>query len=210
MTRRPATPAAAGFTLIEVLIALSIFAMLSTAGVMLLRSTITTQASVSRQLRGSGEIIRVRALVAGALLSAQPRANRDEGGAPRAALLGTADMMAVVHSSDGGIRSTETSVERSTYRVADGRLIRDGTSRIDGASADTPATLMRGITAATWRYRGSDGNWSDSWSPDRPDRLPRAVELTINRVGGSPVSMAFLVAPDGLPAPGSERAGTQQ
>lgn len=197
-------PGEQGFTLVEVMIALSIFAMLAVAGVMLLRSSITTQASVARQLGDTSELVRLRAILASELMAASPRPSRDAGGAVRQALVGTTDQMAVVHANDGGV---DGAMRRATYRLDGDRLVRDGEERVDGSTPGTAATIVRDVTAIAWRYRGLDGGWTGQWAPDRPDRLPTAVELTLTRRGGPPVTMAFLVAPDGLPAPGTGDGG---
>lgn len=115
-------------------------------------------------------------------------------------------MMSVVSASEG--TGNEAGVARATYRLSGGTLVRDGASHIDGEASGEPATIVRGVTSLSWRYRGADGGWSATWAPDRPDRLPRAVELTITRTVQAPLMMQFLVAPDGLPPPGSDATGT--
>ncbi len=196
--------AANGFTLVEVLIALSIFAMLAVTGVMLLRSSITTQAGVARQLGDTSEVMRLRAILASEMMAASPRPSRDASGQSRPAMVGTASAMALVHSNDTGAVG---SISRATYRLDDGRLVRDGEGRVDGTSAATTAVMVRDVTSIAWRYRGIDGSWTDQWTPDRPDRLPVAVELTLARQAGPPITMAFLVAPDGLSAGGDDANG---
>ena len=50
------------------------------------------------------------------------------------------------------------------------------------------------------RYRDGAGNWNDSWTSEPGDRLPRAVEVRMNRTGRAPLVMLFLTAP-ALPPP---------
>ena len=192
----------AGFTLVEMLIALSLFAVVSVAGLMLLRSSISTQAAVTGHLGDLGSLTRLRALLSSELLSAQPRPSRDGGGTVRPALTGSADAISMVFASEGV--GSEGGVGRSTYRLVDGALVRDGATHVDGEATGPAATIIRNVSAARWRYRDATGHWADSWSPDRPDRLPRSVELTLQVAGAAPTVMLFLVAPDGLPPPAGE------
>ena len=189
-----------GFTLIEMLVALAIFAMVSAAGVMMLRSSLDAQASVSKRLADTSGLMRLRAMVAGELMSAQPRPVRDTGGAIQPAIAASGNSMSVTYAGDG----TPGGLGRATYRLDGSNLIRTGGLYADGAVEGPPAVLMRDVAALTWRYRGLDGQWSDGWTPDRPDRLPRAVEMTVTRTNNPPVTMAFVVGPDGLPPPGAD------
>ena len=186
-----------GFSLVEMIVALSIFAIVSTAGVMLLRSSIDTQMAVSHQLTDASGITRLRALLASELLAAQPRPTRAPDGSLRPALSGSAAMMSVVSASEG--TGSEAGVMRATYRLDGNNLVRDGEGRIDGETSGEPAIIVRSVASLGWRYRGAKGGWSEVWAPDRPDRLPRAVELSITRTGQAPLTILFLVAPDGLP-----------
>lgn len=197
-----------GFTLVEMMVALGIFAMVSAAGVMLLRASIDTQTAVAKRLGEGSGVARLRAILGSELASAQPRPGRDASGNPRAAMLGTATSIAFVHAA--GDDPLAGRLARSTYALDNGALVRSGSPRIDGETPSDPAALLRDVTSLAFRYRGLDGGWSDVWSPDDPARLPRAVELSVARRGSAPLVLRFLVGPDGLPPPGSEAPEPQQ
>lgn len=198
MKRRPGTTER-GFTLIEMLVALAIFAMVSAAGVMMLRASLDAQASVSTRLADTSGLMRLRAMLAGELMSAQPRPVRDTGGTMQPAIAANGNSMALSYAGDG----TPGGVGRATYRLDGSNLVRTGGLYADGAPEGPPAVLIRNVAALRWRYRGIDGAWADGWAPDRPDRLPRAIEMTLTRKNSPPVVMAFVVGPDGLPPPGA-------
>lgn len=191
-----------GFTLVELLVALTIFALISAAGVALLRSSIDTQTAVSKRLSEGGGINRLRAILATELASAQPRPVRDESGNALPAFVGEGGAIAFVHAADSG--TAEGTLARSRYALEGGALVRQAVDRIDGASPGDPAPLVREVTAARWRFRGLDGSWSDAWQPDDVARLPHAVELTLERRGAAPLVLRFLVGPDGLSPPGQQ------
>lgn len=194
-----------GFTLVELLVALTIFAMVSAAGVMLLRSSIDTQMAVSKRLSEGGGVNRLRAIIGSELASAQPRPVRDQSGNPLPAFVGESGSIAFVHAADSG--GVEGALGRSRYALEGGALIRQASPQVDGANPGDPAPLVREVTAARWRFRSLDGGWSENWQPDDPGRLPRAVELTLERQGVAPLVLRFLVGPDGLPPPGQEPQG---
>ena len=77
-----------GFTLVEMLIALSIFGMLTAAGVTLLSLTARTQETSDRLLAELGEIRRTGALLTADLAQATPRLYRDRDGRPQRAFTG--------------------------------------------------------------------------------------------------------------------------
>lgn len=188
-----------GFTLVEMLVALAIFALVSAAGVMLLRSSVDTQIAVSARLGEGSAILRTRALLSADLASAQPRAVRDASGVQQTAFVSDGSGITFTHSAsdDAGIER----LERTRYALESGSFVRRSTSAVDGGGEAVAAVLVREVTGARWRVRNSDGGWSEGWSADNPARLPRAVELTLDRDGAPPLTMVFLVGPDGLPPP---------
>lgn len=202
-TQRP-SQGNAGFTLIEMLVALAIFAMVSAAGVMLLRASIATQASVSSRLSEGGGFNRLRAMLGRELATAQSRPSRDQQGSLRPAFSGTPAGFAFVHASAGD--DSGAGLARVAYALEGGALVRRSTTALDGAADGDPATILRNVTTLACRYRGVDGSWNDSWTADDAARLPRMVELTVQRNVGAPLTMRFLVAPDGL-APEGQAGG---
>lgn len=185
-----------GFTLVEMLVALAIFAMLSAAGVMLLRASIDTQVAISAKLGESGGINRLRAMLTRELATAQPRLSRDESGSLRAAFVGSGQSISFVHGSGG--EAGGPLIGRVSYALDNGALVRRASDRIDGGAEGEAATILREVTALNWRFRTRDGSWIDAWAADDAARLPLAVELTVARRGGAPLTMRFLVGPDGL------------
>src|SRR3546814_9961276 len=55
--------------------------------------------------------------------------------------------------------------------------------------------LLDRVEEIVWRFRDTQGDWRDEWTPSQPDLLPRAVEMRITRTGEPSVTLRFLVGP---------------
>lgn len=190
MTRpRPQT----GFTLVEMLVSLFIFALLSAAGVALLSYSAKAQGFASARLDDVAAVRRMGALLTSDLAQATGRLPRDDMGRAHPAFDGQAASMELVRGGwdnlDGAPRA---SVQKVEYRLAGGRLERIAYPYIDGAAAMPPLVLLDDIRALHLRYRDKDGKWRERWDPTRPTELPRAVELVLDSETGT-IRHLFLV-----------------
>jgi general secretion pathway protein J len=185
-------PSRSGFTLVEMLIALTIFGMLTAAGVALLTLTVRTQETSERLLAQVGELRRAGALLTADLGQAAPRLSRDRDGRPRPAFIGAAGdgelLLALVR---GG--NDEDPLQRVEYRYRDGRLDRLAFARVDGESRAVTTPLLSGVRQIRLRYRDRDGAWQPVWNVTDPTRLPRAVEMVSDSETHNSVRELFLV-----------------
>jgi len=183
-----------GFTLVELLVSLAIFGLLTAAGVALLGFSVRAQDMAGTRLDILAERGRLGALVTGDLAQAAPRIWRDEAGTVHAPFEGDAQSIAFVRRGwenfDGASRA---SLQRAAYRLADGRLERVAYRHVDGSSAMPPTVLISDVARLVFRYRTKEGEWRERWDPTRIDEMPRAVEMVIERQGEPPVTMLFLV-----------------
>jgi general secretion pathway protein J len=181
-----------GFTLVEMLIALTIFGMLTAAGVALLSLTVRTQATSERLLDEVGELRRAGALLTADLGQAAPRISRDRDGRPRPAFIGAAGdgelLLALVR---GG--TDEDPLQRVEYRLREGRLERLAFARVDGDARAVSVPLLSGVRQVRLRYRDREGVWQPVWTVTDPTRLPRAVELVSDSETHGSVRALFLV-----------------
>ena len=186
---------AAGFTLVEMLIALSIFGMLTAAAVTLLTVTARTRESADRLLAETGEIRRLGALLTADLALAAARPWRDRDGGRRPAFAGDSGdgpmLMAFVRrgfdAGDGG------ALQRVGYRLQGGRLERLGDRRVDGGAAAASMPLLDGVRAVRLRFRDEEGGWRARWDPTETTALPVAVELVTDSEAHGLVRQLFLV-----------------
>jgi general secretion pathway protein J len=208
MTRSLSTEAERGqhgFTLVEMLIALSIFAAIAAIGVGLLRSSIDTQDAVQVRLKAMGGINRLRAVMANDLAQALPRSTRGPSGEAVPAFIGSSTGFAFVHGGAGGIDAgPRPSVERVGYALVGSEWRRATQPMLDGTALDDGDRLIDEVAGAAVRYRDDRGQWSELWSSDPGDRLPRAVEVRLTRTGRAPLTMIFLTAPTPPVPPAAE------
>ena len=177
-----------GFTLVEMMIALFIFGLITAAGVTLLSLSARTQESSDRLLGELGELRRTGALLTADLGQAAPRLYRDRDGRPQRAFAGGAGdaPMLLAFVRRGWDRGEGSTLQRVGYRLRDGRLERLGFARVDGGGAAVTMNVMDGITALRLRYRDDDGEWRERWDSTDATRLPVAVELvTSSRTHGT-------------------------
>lgn len=192
---------ARGFTLVEMVVALLIFAILAGAGVALLRASVDTQEAVDGALADLGSAARLRALLAADLSQAVVR---PIDGAPRG-FAGSSGELRLVRTFEPAERQAGASgLQAVRYEVQGGRFLRQTLSP-DGRAVGAPATLARDVASLALRFRGSDGGWRSAWSPGLTDApLPRAVELRVQRRGEAEVTLVVALpegpAPPRLPA----------
>lgn len=187
-----------GFTLVEMLVALMIFALLSAAGVAMLRSSVDIQTAVDGRLTRLGAAGRLHAMLASDLGQATDRATRGPSG-DRPAFAGEAASMRFVRGGWSNIDDAPRSrLQRVEWRFAQGALVRLGQSRLDGGDDAQAAALTGPLAGAAFRYRGRDGSWSSVFLSSEEQPLPTAVEVTLSPQGGDRVTMVFALPDSGL------------
>lgn len=172
-----------GFTLVEVLVALAIFAMLSMAGAAMLSFTVDNQAAVGGRLERLADFERARALLATDLTQVANRPAVTEAGVAQPAFqarAGAGDGLVFAfvrrgwENPDGARRASLQYVE---YDIAQGALRRRFRPMVDGAPASEPRILLTGISSYT--LATFDGV---AWRPVGPlegGAPPKAVRIEI-------------------------------
>ena len=190
--------AQAGFTLVEMLIALLIFGLLTAGGVALLSFSVSSQEFTDRQLATLGSLRRAGALMTTDLAQATPRPWRDSQGLQQPAFVGNGagamPLMVLVRAGwDNPDQLPRASLQRVEYRLQNRRLLRVGFAAIDGGGASAVTALIDDVDQLNLRYRAPDGSWVDVWQRPDPLELPTAVELTVSSPRFGPVRQVFLV-----------------
>lgn len=185
----------AGFTLIEMLVALAVFALIAGGGLALLRFGVDAELAARRKTEAMAAERRFLSVWTADLAQAAPRPARDEAGAGHPAFeAGGAVMVRFVRSGwsnvDGAARPSLQKVE---WRWDGRALVRSGYPFPDGAAPDPPSAMLPLSSAPTLRFRDRDGIWRARWEPQREAELPVAIELLLPQAGGEPLRVVSLV-----------------
>lgn len=189
----------AGFTLVEMLVAMLIFAMLAVAGVGLLRASVDTQAAIDSRLDGINAQERVAALFTADLGQAIARPQVGRGESRQLSFSGTPSSVSLIRGGwanpDGLPRS---SLQRVEWTGSQSTVSRIAHLFLDGSDPGQPAIIQRDVETLTLRYRRADGSWTESFSSTDREMLPAAVELTARVRGGPSLVVVAALPPRGL------------
>jgi len=189
----------AGFTLVELLVALLIFGMLSAAGVALLSFSVQSQDAAGERLGDVAAVTRLSAIMTADMAQAAPRFTRDEAGvshSPFRGADGRSGTVAMIFARGGWDNVDEKprpSLQKIEYGLVEGRLERRAFPYLDGARPAASVTLATGVNGLTLRYRHPSGEWQDDWA--LPEIMPVAVEMVLDLEGTGTVRQLFLTGP---------------
>lgn len=186
--------AQAGFTLVEMLVALSIFAILGAAGVGLLRSSVDTQAAVGDRLSSLAGTGRIHALLESDV--GQMRT----GAGPDQSFTGDPDGFRMIRGGGRTLSAESRSVLQAVTWSGDGQaIVRTGSALPASDKQKSTIALGDGIARVSFRYRSIDGAWTERFSATPQQPLPAAIEITLG-ISGAPVTMVVATPPQGRPA----------
>ncbi len=196
---RRSSRAARGFTLVEMLVALTVFGLLALATVGLLAHASDQQGAVRERMERIASLQRANALLRSDLSQATVRRVRGGGGAAAPAAFAASPhdrsrpLFAFVRrgwsNPDALPRASLQYVE---YRLVEDRLERRGYRHLDGAAdAGEPQVLLQGVRSATVLFH-SHRQWSDGWAGG-VGVLPDALLLELELDGIGAVRQLFLL-----------------
>ena len=179
-----------GFSLIELLVALAVFAALAAAAYGGLAQIAATRGALAKQQDRFAEVVRAVSMLERDLRQAISRPVRGNGrGDFLPALAGTGDRIELTRVGFANpLAEPRSNLERVAYAADAGKLMRGRYLALDRApdAAPTATVVLDDTQGLTLRYLGSDGAWRSTWPPSEapPDMknyelLPRAVELRI-------------------------------
>lgn len=161
-----------GFTLIEVLVALAVFGVLSVMGYMALGQTLSNADLLQERMQRLEAIQRTIRFLDSDLMQTAPRPVRDllgDGYEPAIrSSFGSEYALEVTHagwSNPAGLpRGT---LQRSAYRIEEGELIRYHWRVLDRTINNEPirTVLLDGVEGIEFRYLTTDGEGSEQWPP---------------------------------------------
>lgn len=196
-----------GFTLIEVLVAMAIFGVLTILAYMSLAQTLTNAEMLTERMDRLQAIQRTVRFLSNDLAAASPRPIRNElGDGYLPAVMVSASnnfALAVTHggwSNPAGLpRSTQ---QRSVYLLEDGKLFRVYYPVLDATYSDTAISteILDGVESLEFRLVQDNGESTSQWPPAGAqgpigERLrPRAVEIILTLEGEGEIRRVIEVA----------------
>lgn len=215
MTRRvgkgrfPGLGAEQGFTLLELLVALAVFAVMSVVIHSSLTSMLDTRRHLEESSRRLAELQSFFRVVGRDIEQAAARPVRDGFGETLPAL-SWVPVPGHLQLTGGGWRNPaglpRSTLQRVAYRFSDNDLIRDTWGILDRAPDSEPFSrvVLRGVQRFDAVFIGADEQVFTVWPPpDRsggspaPDQLPRAVRLSLDVAGWGRLERLFLLGTAG-------------
>ena len=208
MTRRRQS----AFTLVEVLVAISIFGILATFAYATLSQTLLSAEMLGERMDRLQALQKAVRIITTDFQQLSPRPIRNDfGDTASPALLSDARSGNLLELTHGGwsnpARLPRGTQQRSAYRLENGELIRYHWPVLDRTmSADVfEVKLLEDVDEMAIRYLQSGGEWIDHWPPRTavgPDSelnnlilRPRAVELIIEVEGIGEIRRLIEVSP---------------
>ena len=193
--RVSSNPAEAGFTLLELLVAMGIFAIIGAMALGGLNAVVGQETQARVQTERLAALQRAMRLIATDLGSIQPRFVRDElGTRGELPLLADGRGDYLIRLTRGGWPNPAQLPHRGTlqrvqYRLEDGTLIREYWPVLDRVLGQEPRSeeLLAGVRDATLLFFDAEqgsGEWQQQWPPLRnagssAGARPRAIQLTL-------------------------------
>jgi general secretion pathway protein J len=197
-----------GFTLIEVLVALAVFGVLSVMAYMALGQTLSNADMLGERMERLEAIQRAIRYLDSDLMQAAPRPVRGLlGDGYEPAIRSSFASEYALEVTHGGWTNPaglpRGTLQRSAYRIEDGELIRYHWRVLDRTINNEPieTVLLDGVESIVFRYLSSDGEGTEQWPPANVPgpggfRLrPRGVEIVLTLTDEGEIRRLVEVAP---------------
>lgn len=176
-------PRQQGFTLLEIMIALTIFAVISILAWQILDGAMRTTTATDTEATKLNQLQRAYNLLERDFFQLQARAPRNEPEVFRQD--GNAVELSTLSALSGDVR-----LERVRWRLEEHRLWRDVWPAIDSPSSVKPeeVPILNDVKEMRWRFWRQD--WQDAWTDAA--HQPDGVELTLTLTNGETWRWVFL------------------
>ncbi len=205
MTRRGSQ---AAFTLIEVLVAMAIFAILSALAYGTLSQTLLSAEILGDRMDRLQALQRTVRMLSDDLQQLAPRPVRDELGENFSPALSTGFQSGfAIELTRNGWNNPMTlprsTLQRVAYRIEEDELVRYHWTVLDRTLSNEPVSvvLLDGVESIRFRFSQANGEYIEQWPPlnqDGPGGLrlrPRAVEIILRLVNEGEITRLVEVAP---------------
>ena len=189
-----------GFTLLEVLVAMSIFAFIGLGANQMLRTMIDTREITSANNKLMNSMVRAFSIMERDFSQIVPRGVRDEYGEPLESMqVGTGDYLVELTRTgwNNPAKRTRSNLQRVAYEIEEGVLVRHFWLVLDRAEDSEPITqeLLEGVEDLRINLLDEEGEGTDAWpETESQQSLPTAVEVILQSKGFGEVRRVFILA----------------
>ncbi len=198
-----------GFTLVELLIAVAIFATVALMAGTGLKSVLTARDVAEENAKRLSELQRGMNIIQSDIEQIINRKVRDEYGDMLPAVEGSASDAYIVFTRTGvqnPLQLRRSSLQRVAYLLDDTDLIRQSWYYVDGAIDDTAqeTVLITDVDNLEFSFLNSEEKWEDQWptstlesedddSAPKPSPMPKGIELRFNLLDHGEITRLFIV-----------------
>ncbi len=190
-----------GFTLLEVLLAIGITAMIGLGSWQILNSAIRASESTQIRLAELNALQKTMLIITRDLRQVIPRSIRDGYGDYQPAVSTKNDFYALEFSRTGWrnpMDDTRSNIQRVAYELSENKLIRHYWNVLDRSQDSESITkeLLTDVNAISLRFMNKSGGWTDQWpsqdtNPNstgsaatdprvNDNELPKAIEISFD------------------------------
>ena len=203
-----------GFTLLEILIALAIFALLAVMAYSGLNSVLRTREITEARADALNALVMANRMLARDLEQLVARPIRDEYGDVQPPLLGGSTIGRMIELTRGGWRNPagqlRSTLQRVAYRLDEDSLIREYWATLDRAQDSEPLeqNLLDGVQSVSFRFLDDAQKWHTEWPPlgvtqaagAGEANLPLATEVTLDIEAWGEIRWLFRMPANQSPA----------
>ncbi|THB70167.1 MAG: type II secretion system protein GspJ [Gammaproteobacteria bacterium] len=198
-----------GFTLVELLIAVAIFAIVALVAGTGLRSVLMARDVAEESADRLSELQRGMNIIQGDIEQIVNRKVRDEYGDTLPAIEGSASDGYIIFTRTGvqnPLKLRRSSLQRVAYLIDDTELIRQAWYYVDGAIADTAqeTILITEVDTLEFAFLDSEEKWEEQWptstldqddeeNAPAPSPVPKGIELRLNLIDHGEITRLFIV-----------------
>jgi len=197
----------AGFTLLELLVSLAIFALLATMAYSALNTVLNARKEVEQRAARLTELQTAFMVMQRDIEEAVARPVRDDLGDEQAALKGGGAGTGVLTLTRTGWRNplgvARSDLQRVDYVFNKQQLLRESWNTLDRGPGNEPyvEVLIDGVSAVDMRFMSQDRQWAGYWPPDASNNaenqdavlMPRAIEVSVDVNGWGRIVRLFRV-----------------
>lgn len=185
-------PTTTGFTLLELLIAIAVFSIISTIIYSGLKTVLDAEQHTDKHIEGLSKLQISLSLIQRDIEQAVTRPVRNEYGDTVETMIGSENSSVLLEFTRGGylnpMQQSRSNLQRVGYQMEDDRLYRIRWNSLDRAPEETPkrSQLLDHVISIKLVFYDQQMRTSNEWPPTQlvaggelPASLPRAIELTL-------------------------------